>query len=68
MPCAWRDVLLLLVGMGAGYAIAVTTRAASVPALEQARQYVMMHQMETFVFLFLVGVIVYLAGGKGGKR
>lgn len=68
MPRAWRDLLLLLVGVGGGYALAVATRAASVPALEAARQYIITHQTETFVFLFLVGVIIYLAGGKSGKR
>jgi len=68
VPRGWRDALLLLVGAAAGYAVAVTTRAASVPALDQARRYVVTHPIETFVFLMLAGIIIYLAGGKGGRR
>jgi hypothetical protein len=65
---AWREVLLLLVGAALGYTLAVTTRAANVPMLDQARHYVVTHQTESFVGLILVGVIVYLMGSRGGKR
>lgn len=68
MPRAWREILLLIVGVAIGYTLAVTTRAASVPALDKVRHYVVTHQMESFIFLILVGVIIYLAGGKGGRR
>lgn len=64
----WREVLLLLVGVALGYVLAVTTRASRVPMMDQARHYVVTHQTESFVGLILVGVIIYLAGGKGGKR
>lgn len=64
----WREALLLLVGVALGYVAAVTTRASQVPMLEQARHYVVTHQTESFVGLILVGVIIYLAGNKGGKR
>lgn len=63
-----RDTLLLIIGLAAGYVVAVATRAGSVPFLDPVRQYVATHQMESFVGLILVGVIVYLAGGKGGRR
>jgi hypothetical protein len=63
-----RDILLLLVGLAGGYIAAVTTRAGSVPFLQPARAYVSTHQVESCVGLVLVGVIVYLAGGKGGRR
>lgn len=64
----WREILLLLVGVALGYVLAVTTRASRVPMMEQARHYVVTHQTESFVGLILVGVIIYLAGGKGGKK
>lgn len=66
MRAAWRDILLLLLGVAAGYTVAVATRAGSVPFLSPVRRYIATHQMETFVGLLLVGVIVYLAGGRGG--
>jgi hypothetical protein len=65
---AWREVLLLLVGVALGYTLAVTTRASRVPMMDQARHYVVTHQTESFVGLILVGVIIYLAGNKGGKK
>ena len=68
MKSSLRDSLLFLLGLAAGYVVAVITRAGNVPFLDPARQYVVTHQTESFVGLILVGLIVYLAGGKSGKR
>jgi hypothetical protein len=68
MRFAWRETLLFLVGLCVGYTVAVTTNAGNVPFLAPVRTYVATHQMESFVGLILVGMIVYLAGGKSGGR
>jgi hypothetical protein len=68
MRFAWREILLFFVGVGVGYTVAVTTGAGSVPFMKPARDYVATHQIESFVGLILVGIIVYLAGGSGGRR
>lgn len=64
----WRDLLLLLLGVALGYAIAVITKAGNVPFLQPVRAYIASHQMEVFVGLALLGIIVYLAGGQGSRR
>jgi hypothetical protein len=68
MRLAWREPLLFLVGLGVGYTVGVSTRAIDTPFLEPVRAYVKTHQVESFVGLILVGVIVYLAGGKSKGR
>lgn len=68
MRYAWRETLLFIIGVGVGYTVAVTSGAGTLPFMKPARDYVATHQIESFVGLILVGIIVYLAGGRSGKR
>lgn len=63
-----RDLILLIVGIVAGYALAQIGPAPSRVLVEPVRSYVATHTVEVLIGVILVGIILTLMGKGGGGR
>jgi len=63
-----RDLMLLLVGIVAGYALAQIGLAPPRALVEPVRSYVATHTVEVLIGVILVGIILTLLGKGGGRR